>query len=450
MLNVLRPALARLLDAGRPGARAHPGHPQRDHHHRHRAGRRPARSWLFPTGHLFAGTLVCTVFRLGRHARRGPGPGQGHHRRLGRVPGLHPGPGSRRGGVRRAGRLVRPGGHSRLLAVVALFCLVAGALVSYAKARAEGLGLRCDVGIAERTERLVIGLVSAGLSGLGRAVRPCRGLWVLAVRARSRSASGCSPCTPPPAGASCRHRAGHGGAGYGRADAGDADHRLEERDEGHAGHGQGLVYGSRLRPGLALSAACPSPGPGRRSARRRHRLAPAGPAGPAAGGATCAGCSARGDRQGTAGAVPGRDALLRPLLDGGLPAAGDQPGADPGRHRLQRRANRPPSPSSRPAAAWSSRCRTWATGTWPAPGSSPAGRARSPPWRSGSSPSRCSTGSSPSAEASAWRCCPPPAATAGSGCWRSGCARAGWSACPPTGTSPAAGSRWSSSARRRG
>jgi CDP-diacylglycerol--glycerol-3-phosphate 3-phosphatidyltransferase len=65
--------------------------------------------------------------------------------------------------------------------VVALFCLVAGLLVSYAKARAEGLGVRCDVGIAERTERLLIGLTSAGLSGLGVPYVLAIGLWVLAV-----------------------------------------------------------------------------------------------------------------------------------------------------------------------------------------------------------------------------------------------------------------------------
>jgi CDP-diacylglycerol--glycerol-3-phosphate 3-phosphatidyltransferase len=54
-------------------------------------------------------------------------------------------------------------------------------LVSYAKARAEGLGVRCDVGIAERSERLVIALVAIGLTGLGvRYVLPV-GLWVLAV-----------------------------------------------------------------------------------------------------------------------------------------------------------------------------------------------------------------------------------------------------------------------------
>ncbi|MGD0687230.1 MAG: phosphatidylinositol phosphate synthase, partial [Streptosporangiaceae bacterium] len=73
------------------------------------------------------------------------------------------------------------GGHATLLAGVAVFCLAAGMLVSYAKARAEGLGVRCDVGIAERSERLVIALVAIGLTGLGvRYVLPV-GLWVLAV-----------------------------------------------------------------------------------------------------------------------------------------------------------------------------------------------------------------------------------------------------------------------------
>jgi CDP-diacylglycerol---glycerol-3-phosphate 3-phosphatidyltransferase len=57
---------------------------------------------------------------------------------------------------------------------------VAGALVSYAKARAEGLGLRADVGLAERTERLLIALVAAGLAGLGVPYVLSAGLWVLA------------------------------------------------------------------------------------------------------------------------------------------------------------------------------------------------------------------------------------------------------------------------------
>ncbi|WP_204060898.1 phosphatidylinositol phosphate synthase [Microbispora corallina] len=67
-----------------------------------------------------------------------------------------------------------------LLAGVALFCLVAGALVSYAKARAEGLGMTADVGLAERGERLVVVLVAAGLSGLGVPYILAAGLWLLA------------------------------------------------------------------------------------------------------------------------------------------------------------------------------------------------------------------------------------------------------------------------------
>jgi phosphatidylinositol phosphate synthase len=73
------------------------------------------------------------------------------------------------------------GGHDKLLAAVALFCLVTGGLVSYAKARAEGVGLSCDVGIAERTERLLIGLAAIGLAGLGVPYVLSVGLWILAV-----------------------------------------------------------------------------------------------------------------------------------------------------------------------------------------------------------------------------------------------------------------------------
>ncbi|WP_113704831.1 phosphatidylinositol phosphate synthase [Nonomuraea lactucae] len=67
-----------------------------------------------------------------------------------------------------------------LMAAVTLFCLVAGALVSYAKARAEGLGLTCDVGLAERPERLVVALVAAFLAGLGVPYVLPAGMWLLA------------------------------------------------------------------------------------------------------------------------------------------------------------------------------------------------------------------------------------------------------------------------------
>ncbi|WP_169729369.1 phosphatidylinositol phosphate synthase [Thermoactinospora rubra] len=68
-----------------------------------------------------------------------------------------------------------------LMVAVTLFCLVAGALVSYVKARAEGLGLTCDVGLAERPERLLVSLVAAGLSGLGVPYILPAGMWLLAV-----------------------------------------------------------------------------------------------------------------------------------------------------------------------------------------------------------------------------------------------------------------------------
>jgi phosphatidylinositol phosphate synthase len=72
------------------------------------------------------------------------------------------------------------GDHLGMVALC-LYCLVSGALVSYARARAEGLGLRCDVGIAERAERLLLVLVTTGLDGLGVPYVQAVGLWTLAV-----------------------------------------------------------------------------------------------------------------------------------------------------------------------------------------------------------------------------------------------------------------------------
>lgn len=58
-------------------------------------------------------------------------------------------------------------GDDFLMAGLALACLILGSVVSYAKARAEGLGFTADVGIAERADRLVAVLVTTGLVGLG-------------------------------------------------------------------------------------------------------------------------------------------------------------------------------------------------------------------------------------------------------------------------------------------
>jgi CDP-diacylglycerol--glycerol-3-phosphate 3-phosphatidyltransferase len=58
-------------------------------------------------------------------------------------------------------------GNDFLMAGLALACLILGSVVSYAKARAEGLGMTANVGIAERADRLVAVLVTTGLVGLG-------------------------------------------------------------------------------------------------------------------------------------------------------------------------------------------------------------------------------------------------------------------------------------------
>jgi CDP-diacylglycerol--glycerol-3-phosphate 3-phosphatidyltransferase len=135
---------------------------------------------LFPTGHLFIGVVVCTCFVLtdmldGTLARIKGTTGKFGaflDSTMDRVADAAVFTGLAAWFVLR--------GHDKLLAAVSIFCLVAGALVSYAKARAESLGLTCDVGFAERTERLLIALVATGLSGLGVPYVLPIGLWLLA------------------------------------------------------------------------------------------------------------------------------------------------------------------------------------------------------------------------------------------------------------------------------
>jgi len=179
MLNVLRPALARLLEPVASALARTPITPN-GITITGTVGASAGALALFPTGHLFAGTMVCWFFVMadmldGALARvKGTTGvfGAFLDSTLDRVADA-----AVFGGI--AAWFVL-GGHSRLMAGVAVFCLVAGALVSYTKARAEGLGLRCDVGLAERTERLVIGLVATGLAGLGVPYVLPAGLWVLA------------------------------------------------------------------------------------------------------------------------------------------------------------------------------------------------------------------------------------------------------------------------------
>jgi len=57
-------------------------------------------------------------------------------------------------------------GDPKTYLYLSLACLVLGSLTSYARARAESLGMTAKGGIAERSDRLVSILVMTGLSGL--------------------------------------------------------------------------------------------------------------------------------------------------------------------------------------------------------------------------------------------------------------------------------------------
>ncbi len=57
-------------------------------------------------------------------------------------------------------------GDSYLYLCLTLYCLVMGAVTSYARARAESLGMDAKGGLAERADRVVAILVMTGLSGL--------------------------------------------------------------------------------------------------------------------------------------------------------------------------------------------------------------------------------------------------------------------------------------------
>jgi CDP-diacylglycerol--glycerol-3-phosphate 3-phosphatidyltransferase/CDP-diacylglycerol--inositol 3-phosphatidyltransferase len=72
-------------------------------------------------------------------------------------------------------------GDDPVLAAVALWCLVMGSVTSYARAKAESLGMQAKGGIAERADRLVAILVMTGLSDLfNQPLLLSVTLWVLA------------------------------------------------------------------------------------------------------------------------------------------------------------------------------------------------------------------------------------------------------------------------------
>lgn len=122
--------------------------------------------WLYPTGHFLAASLVIAVFVLtdsldGVMARRSGRSGPW--------------------GAFLDSTLDRFGDAAIFTGLVlwfvrdgdtwgvgaALACLVLGSIVPYARARAEGLGMTAQVGIAERADRLAAVLVATLLVGLG-------------------------------------------------------------------------------------------------------------------------------------------------------------------------------------------------------------------------------------------------------------------------------------------
>ena len=69
--------------------------------------------------------------------------------------------------------------NNQSLSLVVLFNIILGYLISYIKAKAESLDIECNGGFAERTERLIITLVSLGVAGLGYPMVLVLGMWVL-------------------------------------------------------------------------------------------------------------------------------------------------------------------------------------------------------------------------------------------------------------------------------
>ncbi|MCF0197759.1 MAG: CDP-alcohol phosphatidyltransferase family protein [Bacteroidaceae bacterium] len=65
------------------------------------------------------------------------------------------------------------------MALVTLLSLIGSIMVSYVRARAEGLGIECKVGLMQRPERVVLTCLGAVLCGALAPVVPFHPLWLL-------------------------------------------------------------------------------------------------------------------------------------------------------------------------------------------------------------------------------------------------------------------------------
>lgn len=138
--------------------------------------------WFFPRGDLLVGVLVITCFvfsdlvdgAMARASGRTSAFGAFWDSTLDRF-------GDAAIFVGLALYFAGPGEHQVNL-YLSLYCLVMGSVTSYARARAESLGMDAKGGIAERADRLVLILVLTGLSEIfDLPVLVPVALWVLAV-----------------------------------------------------------------------------------------------------------------------------------------------------------------------------------------------------------------------------------------------------------------------------
>jgi CDP-diacylglycerol--glycerol-3-phosphate 3-phosphatidyltransferase len=136
--------------------------------------------YFYPGGHLFVGTLLISFFALSDLFD-------------GAIARLSEKGASAWGGFldSTCDRLT----DSAILAGVAIYCIledfaiypvviasiVIGFLVPYIRAKAESFGIACTVGIAERTERIILALTGIGLEGLGVPYALTISMWILVV-----------------------------------------------------------------------------------------------------------------------------------------------------------------------------------------------------------------------------------------------------------------------------
>jgi len=137
---------------------------------------------FFPRGQLMVGVLFITAFvfsdlidgAMARQSGRSSSFGAFLDSTLDRI-----GDAAIFGGL--AMYYVGPGANDAL-AALAIYCLTMGSVTSYARARAEGLGMQAKVGVAERADRLVAILVITGVADLANRLGAGeRALWAIPV-----------------------------------------------------------------------------------------------------------------------------------------------------------------------------------------------------------------------------------------------------------------------------